>query len=216
MQPVARPSLLTFDIFGTVLDWRLGMRRAVEEAGGAWDDGSFDRIIDAQARAEGGAFQRYAEITADSLWEVASLPATAAHAIGASVGSWPPYPDSAEGLRRLMAVAPCAAMTNSDRQHGDQAQAGLGLRLSAWICAEESRYYKPSPEVWRYVSRKVGVDFGPAWWHVSAYADYDLATAQTLGLTCVFVERPHARPGAADLRVRDLVELAELVERLTP
>ena len=214
MQPVARPSLLTFDIFGTVLDWRRGMRRAVEEAGGVWDDGMFDRIIDVQGHAEGGAFRRYAEITADSLREVAGLSATAALAIGASVGTWPPYADSAEGLKRLMAVAPCAAMTNSDRQHGDQAQAGLGLRLTAWICAEESRHYKPSPEVWHYVARKLGVEFGPAWWHVSTYADYDLATARSLGLTCVYVARPHARPGNADVEVRDLVDLAETVESL--
>jgi hypothetical protein len=44
---------------------------------------------------------------------------------------------------------------------------------------------------------------------VSAYADYDLATARTLGLTCVYVERPHARPGPSDLAVADLDSLAE-------
>ena len=192
------------------------MRRAVEEAGGAWDDGTFDRIIDAQGRDEARGFRRYAEITADSLQEVAGLAPGAAVAIGASVGTWPPYPDSSDGLKRLMRVAPCVAMTNSDQEHGRQAQAGLGLRMSAWICAEESRAYKPAPEVWNYVSMKLGVAFSPSWWHVSAYADYDLKTARALGLTCVFVDRPHARPGEADLRVRDLAELADVVERFAP
>lgn len=216
MQPVARPSLLTFDIFGTVLDWRRGMREAVESAHGAWNEGSFDRIIDAQGRSEQGAFRRYAEIMAESLIEVVGLSPSDADVIAASVGTWSPYPDSTEGLRRLMRTVPCVAMTNSDREHGEQAQAGLGLVLTDWICAEESRAYKPSPGVWRYVSEKLGVPFGPHWWHVSAYADYDLETARALGLTCVYVERPHARPGPTDVYVRDLVELAAAVEGVLP
>ena len=55
---------------------------------------------------------------------------------------------------------------------------------------------------------------GPAWWHVSAYADYDLVAARKLGLTCVFVGRPHARrgdPALADVVVADLAELAALL-----
>jgi len=217
MEPLVRPSLLTFDIFGTVLDWRRGMRQAVERSGGSWSEETFDRVIDAQGRAEGGQgddFRRYADITAQSLVDVVGLGPDDAAAIGATAGTWPPYSDSVEGLRRLMRVAPCAAMTNSDRAHGKQAQEGLGVRLTHWFCAEESRAYKPSPEVWRYVSRKLGVPFGRAWWHVSAYGDYDLATARSLGLTCVYVERPHARPGPENVHVGDLIELAAVVESL--
>lgn len=214
MEPLERPSLLTFDIFGTVLDWRRGMREAVARAGGAWDGTTFDRVIDFQGKVEGGEFQRYADITALSLHHVAGVPAEAAAAIGAMVGTWPPYSDSTEGLRRLMRLAPCGAMTNSDRIHGIQAQDGLGLRFQYWISAEESRVYKPSPGAWRYVSQKLGIPYDRAWWHVSAYGDYDLATARSLGLTCVYVERPHARPGPTDVHVGDLVELAAVVEGL--
>jgi putative hydrolase of the HAD superfamily len=214
MEPLQRPSLLTFDIFGTVLDWRRGMREAVIRAGGAWDETTFDRVIDFQGKVESGEFLRYADITALSLHQVAGVPAEEAVAIGATVGTWPAYSDSAEGLRRLMHLAPCGAMTNSDRIHGVQAQDGLGLRFKYWISAEESRAYKPSPGVWRYVSQKLGIPYDRAWWHVSAYGDYDLATARSLGLTCVYVERPHARPGPTDVHVGDLVELAAVVEGL--
>jgi FMN phosphatase YigB (HAD superfamily) len=106
-------------------------------------------------------------------------------------------------------------MTNSDLTHGVQAQKRLGLTLSHWVCAEEARVYKPSPEMWRFAASRCGAAFGPSWWHVSAYADYDLATARSLGLTCVYVERPHARPGPNDLHVGDLVELAAVVESLS-
>jgi FMN phosphatase YigB (HAD superfamily) len=113
-----------------------------------------------------------------------------------------------------MAIAPCVAMTNSDRAHGEQAQAQLGFRLSGWICAEETRVYKPSPRFWGAVSERRVVAPGPHWWHVSAYADYDLAPARALGLTCVYVDRPHARPGSADVTARDLASLADWVETM--
>jgi FMN phosphatase YigB (HAD superfamily) len=54
----------------------------------------------------------------------------------------------------------------------------------------------------------MGVPFGRDWWHVSAYADYDLVPARALGLTCVLVKRPHHRAGPADLVIEDLAELA--------
>ncbi len=214
METLAPPTLLTFDVFGTVLDWRRGLRDALAGEGISLDDDAFDRVIDAQAAAESGSFRRYADITAESLESVLGASPEAAARIGADVGTWPPYADAAEGLRRLMRIAPCVAITNSDLHHGVQAQKGLGFRLDDWICAEESRCYKPDPEVWRFVSERRGAAFGPTWWHVSAYADYDLVTARDLGLTCVYVARPHARPGPKDVAVGDLLELAAFAESL--
>ncbi len=209
-----RPALLTFDIFGTVLDWRRGLRGALARRGLALPDGAFDRVVDAQGEVERGRYRPYADITAASLVRVLGLPLAEARAVGASVGTWPLYEDSRRGLLRLLRVAPCAAMTNSDLSHGEQVLRTLGFRLSAWIAAEESRCYKPAREFWAYVSRRLGVAFGRSWWHVSAYADYDLEAARALGLTCVYVDRPHARPGPAHLAVRDLADLARRVEEL--
>jgi 2-haloacid dehalogenase len=206
-----RPRLLTFDIFGTVLDWRRGLREATAAAGAALDDAAFDRVIDAQAVDEAGPFRTYAEITARSLIGVLGMAAGPAASIAAAAGTWPLYPDSRDALRRLRSLVPCAATTNSDRTHGEQVQSALGFRLHAWICAEEVGVYKPDPRVWLAASARLGVEPGPWWWHVSAYVDYDLETARSLGLTCVYVRRPHARPGPTDLAVKDLAELADRV-----
>jgi 2-haloacid dehalogenase len=206
------PRLFTFDVFGTVVDWRRGLTEALARHGVVLGEGDFDRVIDVQARLEAEAFRPYREVTARSLVEAFGLDAGAADAIGAEVGTWPLFPDSREGLRRLQGIAPCAAMTNSDRVHGEQAQAQLGFGLRHWISAEEVRLYKPAPEFWRAVAERLDVEPGQRWWHVSAYADYDLEVAGRLGLTTVFVRRPHRRPGTATHVVEDLVELARLVE----
>ena len=204
------PELITFDIFGTVLDWRTGLERACGDADRPLRAGEFDRIVDRQGELEQGEFLSYAEITRRSLVGVIGLSDEAAAEIGADVGRWPLYADSREALRALTLIAPCAAMTNSDRAHGEQMQEQLGFRLSDWLCSEEARVYKPHPAFWHIMARRRGIEPGPRWWHVSAYADYDLAVANSLGLTTVFVERPHARPGTATHSVRDLAGIAAL------
>jgi putative hydrolase of the HAD superfamily len=211
-----RPALFTFDIFGTVLDWMGGMRAAVAAATGREPTGAeLEQVVDWQ----GGAEQRrpfldYRDICAASLVAVLGVDLAAADAIAARAGTWPLFPDSAEGLRRLLRVAPCVAMTNSDRLHRAQIEAQLGFRLSAWICAEDLGCYKPSRQFWRETARRLGARFGRGWWHVSAYADYDLCAASALGLTAVFVQRPHCRRGPAHLAAPDLRALAERAKAL--
>ncbi|MGZ6124005.1 MAG: HAD-IA family hydrolase [Myxococcales bacterium] len=200
-------AVLTFDVFGTVLDWRRGLREAL---GGRLSDEEFERVVDRQGELE-REFRPYSEIVAQSLVETLGTDAAEAARIGATAGTWPLYPDSAAALRRLRALAPCAAITNSDPGHRLQIEAQLGFALDGWTCAGEVRAYKPDAEMWRAASRTLGVALGRDWWHVSAYGDYDHRTARALGLTCVFVQRPHSRPGPADLIVPDLAALADAV-----
>jgi 2-haloalkanoic acid dehalogenase type II len=207
------PELITFDIFGTVIDWRTGLETACAAAGRPLQPGEFDRIVDVQGELEQGDFLDYAEITRRSLVQVIGLGDAAAAQIGANVGRWPAYSDSATALRALLRVAPCAAMTNSDRAHGEQMQQQLGFRLSDWLCAQETCVYKPNPKFWHFMASRRNVGPGPRWWHVSAYADYDLAVAHRLGLTTVFVNRPHARPGAATHAVENLAGLVTLLSK---
>lgn len=210
------PALITFDIFGTVLDWRRGMEAATAAAGRALRDGEFDRIVDRQGELEQGEYLDYAQITCRSLMQVIGLSREAAARIGAEVGRWPLYPDAAAALRELMRIAPCAAMTNSDRAHGAQMQQQLGFALNHWLCAEDTGVYKPDPRFWQRMAERCGITPGSHWWHVSAYADYDLAAANSLELTTVFVARPHARPGAATHRVGDLGGLLTLLSLQRP
>lgn len=206
------PALLTFDVFGTVLDWRRGLLESTAAHGRPLAEADFDGVVDRQAELERlRPFRTYREITAQSLVEVVGLPAAAAGVVGREVGRWPLYPDSPAAIARLLRIAPCVAMTNSDRAHGADVRAALGRDLSAWFCAEDVRCYKPDPAFWREVSARLGVPMDRAWWHVSAYADYDLDVARSLGLTTVLVERPHARPGPSDHRVPDLAALADLL-----
>lgn len=212
-----RPALLTFDIFGTVLDWREGTRGSLATRGYVLGAGVFDRLVDRQGALEQEAPGRpYREIVAQSLVDVMGVAPHVADAVGREAGTWPLFLDSRAALLRLQKRAPCVATTNSDRAHGLDVQAQLGFRLSRWMCAEELGFYKPDPRVWQAVAAATGAALGPAWWHVSAYGDYDLEVARRLGLTTVLVNRPHRRLAAADLVVPDLHALADVVDGLYP
>ena len=156
---------MTFDIFGTVLDWRSGLQAACRASGRPLRDGEFDRIVDAQGALEQGPYLDYATIVRRSLADILLIPEMIASDIAAGIGDWPFYPDAAK-LREFMRIAPCTAMTNSDRGHGETLQARLGFRLSNWLCAEETRLYKPHLDFWRRAGQRSGIEPGPHRWHV--------------------------------------------------
>jgi 2-haloacid dehalogenase len=206
------PRVLSFDIFGTVVDWRRGLLAALGRQGVKLPMAAFDDIIDAQGAAEARGYLSYRDITIGSLEQEVGLTREAAAEIAAGIGDWPVFADAPAGMRRLAGSVRRVATTNSDRGDRAAVERQLGGPLDAWVCAEDLRLYKPDERFWQRTAEILGEPLGPDWWHVSAYADYDLDTARRLGLTTVFVDRPHARPGAADHRVADLVELAQLVD----
>src|SRR5436309_608132 len=77
-------------------------------------------------------FRPYREIVAQSLVEELGTDGERAARIGAAAGTWPLFSDSAEGLRRLRAVARCVAITNSDPEHRPQIEEQLGFALDGW------------------------------------------------------------------------------------
>src|SRR5262245_20253634 len=107
------PELFTFDIFGTVVDWRAGLAEALLERGYGIEESRFEDVIDVQARLETASYRTYSEITAESLVRVVGLGAKDARSVARDVGTRPLFADSRDGLRRLSRLAPCVAMTNS-------------------------------------------------------------------------------------------------------
>src|SRR5207245_10867471 len=98
----ATPRLITFDVFGTVIDWRSGLEADCAAAGRPLGPGEFDAIIDAQGELERGEFRSYAEITCHSLRRVTGLTEIAAADIGSPVGPWPASGDSAAAPAALV------------------------------------------------------------------------------------------------------------------
>jgi len=222
---------LTFDCYGTLVDWERGILAALRPlldahgAGGEEDDALLERFAVLEAAAERGAFSPYREV----LREVARGFARAGgfvpsadevEAFSASVGDWPPFPDTVEALGVLAHRYRLAIVSNVDDDLFSATAARLGVTFAEVVTAGQVRAYKPARAHFDEVLRRLDLPRERVL-HVAQSLYHDVAPASALGFTCVWVNRRAGRPGGGatapseavpDLEVPDLATVARLVE----
>lgn len=149
---------LTFDCYGTLIDWESGMIAGlaplVAKAEAAGKTLSRDDILDAHGRHESDQqattpSMRYSDLLTvvyarlAGEWGVPVESAEAA-AYGSSVADWPAFPDSADALARLKEHFKLVILSNVDRASFTHSNAKLGVEFDAIITAEDVGAYKPS------------------------------------------------------------------------
>ena len=224
-------SALTFDCYGTLIDWERGMLVALqpwlERAGVAADEsallaayGRHESIIQGEEPA-----LPYRDVVAKVLGRIADdfeIPAHREEQItfGGSVGRWPPFPDSRDALKYLRTQFKLAAITNVDNRSFADTHLLLGEPFHAVITAEDVGSYKPALENFHYAFKRVaelGVERDKIL-HVAQSLYHDIAPARTLDLANVWVDRQTGRgsgmtpPTEAqpDLRVISMEELVAI------
>jgi 2-haloacid dehalogenase len=195
---------LTFDCYGTLIDWEsgilAGLRAMLARAGvRAGDDEVLEVYAGFEAAAEAGPYLRYRDVLARCMREVAThfgVEATEAEAaaFGHSVGAWPAFPDSAAALAALHERFRLGVITNCD----DDLFARSAVRLETafdWVVTAESvGRYKPDPRGFEVAIERIGLPPGRIL-HVAQSLFHDHVPAQRFGLTTVWVDRRHDRPG---------------------
>jgi 2-haloalkanoic acid dehalogenase type II len=147
---------LTFDCYGTLIDWGSGIATALRAwAGGHGVAAGDDELLEAFSRHENRIEAEYPamlypEVLARTLCHVASgygVGASAAEekAFGASVEHWPAFPDSAEALAYLKRHYKLVILSNIDRASFAHSNAKLGVDFDLVITAQDVGSYKPAP-----------------------------------------------------------------------
>ncbi|MBV9344738.1 MAG: haloacid dehalogenase type II [Gammaproteobacteria bacterium] len=201
-------SVLTFDCYGTLIDWEAGLVRALQplvDAGRltlSRDEllAEFGRHESAQQSAT--PRMRYPELLATvhrrlaAHWEV-YLPEDAHAAFGASVGKWPAFADSADALRYLKRHYPLVILSNVDRASFAQSRAQLGVEFDAICTAEDIGSYKPDPRNFAYLIETVGRLGIPRSQilHTAQSLHHDHAPAHQAGLATAWIDRRHDQQG---------------------
>jgi 2-haloacid dehalogenase len=222
--------VLTFDCYGTLIDWETGIVggiRPVLAAHGAelTDDEILEGFARHEAALEAGPYQTYRAVLAGALGGLAEelgieVTAEELATFGESVPGWPAFADSTEALSRLAGRYRLGVITNCD----DDLFAASALRLEVpfeWVfTAEQAQAYKPS--VAPFVMALAAIDVPKERvLHVAQSLYHDHVPAQSLGLATAWVNRRHDRPGSGatppatatpDLEVPDLATLADLAE----
>jgi 2-haloalkanoic acid dehalogenase type II len=202
---LGRYDALTFDCYGTLIDWETGLLAGLRRALGAHgvdapDDDLLERYGRVEAELEAGPYLRYRDVLARGLAAVASeLGVTCTDeelaAFGGSVADWPAFPDSAGALARLATRYRLCVITNCDDDLFAASNARLGVTFDAVVTAQQMGAYKPDtrgfPEAWR----RLGLPKERVL-HVAQSLFHDHAPARRLGIDSAWINRRHGRHGS--------------------
>jgi 2-haloacid dehalogenase len=196
---------LTFDCYGTLIDWEAGILSALRpllEAHGIVDrddDDLLERHAQLEAEAEEGPFRRYRSILAEvarGFGEDFGFVPTSAQVEGfaASVAVWPPFEDSTQALKALETRYRLAIVSNVDDDLFAGSAGQLGIDFSEVVTAQQVGSYKPAQGHFDEVLLRLELPRSRVL-HVAQSLYHDIAPARQLGFTCVWVNRRVGRPG---------------------
>ena len=213
---------ITFDCYGTLIDWEGGVAGALAPFLPAPVDRAAlaARYIAIEAEVEHEAYRPYHEILAvASARLMAALghpfPADRERVLPDSLPSWRPFPEVPAVLRALQSEGRrLAILSNVDHALLRSSIARLGVEPHLTVTAEDCRSYKPARghgDRFRELSGAAAA----ATVHVAASQFHDIVPATALGFRTVFVNR-HGEPVAAapTRAVPDLRALPEVIRDL--
>ena len=222
--------VLTFDCYGTLIDWENGILNALRPILRAHqieltDDAAlelFGELESAQER-EYKIYRRVLENVLQNMGARLGLTPTEdeIRAFGESVRDWEPFADSADALATLKRKYKLVILSNVDDDLFAFSARKLGVVFNDVITAEQCQSYKPSLNNFQIAETRVGVP-KDKWLHVAQSLFHDIAPAKKMGLDTVWVNRRWNKPGAGatpptdampDVTVKSLAELADLVMR---
>lgn len=228
MLDFSRFRVLTFDCYGTLIDWETGIFSALRPILAAHgkeipDDEMLRLYAELEAEAEAGEYFSYRKVLQNvvkgfgqrlgfrpSSSEISSLPD--------SVGDWRPFADTIPALRRLQSKFRLGIISNIDDDIFADSSRLLEVKFDVITTAQQARAYKPSLKIFQLAESRLAVPH-EQWLHIAQSIYHDVLPAKSLGISTVWINRPSPRPGAGaakaasaepDLELPDLKVLADL------
>lgn len=219
---------LTFDCYGTLIDWETGIWNALRDPLAA--HGAILAKEDAlalygtlESEIEHGPYVDYKTVLGRVLdgfgARLGFAPSPEERArFSVSVRDWPAFPDSPAALRALKTKYKLAILSNVDDDLFAHSAARLQTHFDWVITAQQIGSYKPSPANFHAALARLALPKERIL-HVAQSLYHDIAPAKALGFTTAWVNRRHGLPGAGatppadarpDLEVPDLAALARL------
>jgi 2-haloacid dehalogenase len=195
---------LTFDCYGTLIDWETGILDGLREVIGPHRlRAQGDELLEAYARHEAdlerGPYLPYRQILATCVERVCQERGVSptrddVDGFAASVGEWPAFPDSTDALRRLSRRYRLGVITNCDDDLFAASNARLGVTFDWIVTAQQAGSYKPSHRNFELALQRIGLPRERVL-HVAQSLFHDHVPAAELGITSAWINRRAARPG---------------------
>ena len=229
MLDFSRFELLTFDCYGTLIDWETGIFSALKPVltahGKSIPDATLLELYgEFEAEAESGTYRNYREVLQSVVQafgtRLSFVPtAMQKNSLPDAVPTWRPWPDTVSALKRLASRYRLAIISNIDDDLFATTGPKLKVEFDQVITAEQAGAYKPSLKPFQLAIQRLELDPKQIL-HVGQSLYHDTIPAQSLGMGTVWVNRVSRRPGVGavkkveatpDLQVSDLRTLAAAI-----
>jgi 2-haloalkanoic acid dehalogenase type II len=201
--------VLTFDCYGTLIDWETGIHNGMQPLLARYGKPlSKDEALEIYARHEADQEKSTPDMPYSQLLSVVykrvaqewgiDVDNQEANIFGASVPDWPEFPDSVEALAYLKQHYKLVILSNVDRISFRASNARLKVEFDAIYSAQDIGSYKPDPRNFEYMLARLKTDLGldkRDVLHTAQSLFHDHATANQFGLASAWIDRRHDTEG---------------------
>jgi 2-haloalkanoic acid dehalogenase type II len=211
--------VITFDCYGTLIDWNGGITgafaKAIAETGGGLDAARvFEAYEPIEAAVEAEGYRSYREVLTESTRRVArglgwALPEARAGFLAESLPLWPPFPDTNAALERLFKAGyQLGILSNVDDALLAGTRKHFTVPFDPIVTAQQVRSYKPAAGHFLAARERIG---GRRWLHAAQSHFHDVTPAQRHGIPTAWINRTRRVRGEPrpDREVSTLAELAD-------
>jgi 2-haloacid dehalogenase len=214
---------VTFDVYGTLIDWEKGVTDAFQKE--AQRDGftlSNDEVIplfhEISREIEGGSYELYAEVLRRSALEIAKriewpLEPSRSGFLPDSVHRWPAFKETTAQLNKFKKNFNIGLISNVDDKLLGQTRRHISQDYDLVVTAQQVRSYKPDPAHFKEAARRIGGKKN--WVHIAASMYHDVEPAIKEKIPVIWVNRKKEvlEPGQKKptAEVKNLLEAAKLL-----
>ena len=221
----SRPyDVVTFDCYGTLIDWERGITTAFDRAARA-DGLRLDPAAvlaayhEVEPAVQGEGYRRYRDVLGEAAGRVAgrlgwTLDAGRARFLADSLADWPPFSDTNPALARLAGAGyRLGILSNVDDDLLAGTRRHFTVAFEFWVTAQQVAAYKPARP---HFDRGRELAGGRRWLHAAQSWFHDVAPARALGIPVAWINRKGERPGGDGPPDREFRSLSELADWLAP
>ncbi len=217
--------VLSFDCYGTLIDWESGLLPILQSLLEKYHIKEDDHVIlesfaQFEADIEKGEFINYRQVLKKVVKQFGVKYAlrfteTELNSLGESLKNWPPFPDTVATLKQLKEKYKLAIISNVDDDLFAETAKHLAIEFDYVITAQQVKAYKPSTRNFEIARDRMGIA-PEKWLHIAQSIYHDIVPAKSMGLSTIWVNRRQDKEGSGatlpaiaqpDLEVPDLQSL---------
>ena len=190
-------NFVTFDVYGTLIDWEDGAftafsKEADRDGYSLAKDELIPRFHEIQKEIMGGSYELYAEVLRRTAVQVSKdlgwpLEPSRAQFLPDSVQRWKPFKETVPALKKVKNKFSIGLISNVDDKLLGQTRRHFGLDFDLVVTAQQVRSYKPDPAHFKECERRIGGKKG--WVHVASSYYHDIEPCLKLKVPVIWVNR---------------------------